>query len=478
MADFLSEQEINDWKPFALSDEGMSPLMRARRRMERQGQWADGQLFGRRFAIGCVALEITQRCNLDCTYCYLSESSEALKDIPLEEVCRRIDMIHAHYGTNTDIQITGGDPTLRKRDELVAIVRYARQKGLRPSLYTNGIRATRELLAELCDAGLVDVAFHVDLTQERKGFETEASLNRVRTDYLKRVCGLPLSVFFNTTVYRGNFHEIPGLVKFFIEHSDVVRVCSFQVGADTGRGIKRERAPVRPETVIDAICSGAGCALNFDAVSAGHRDCNRYGYGLVVNGRVYDFFNDPGLVGEVVAKTVHVEFDRRDKSKTVWRMVRAVAEQPLLFLKVARRAVEFAWQARHDLLAARGRIGKISFFVHNFMDASQLDRERCTNCAFMVMTPMGPMSMCVHNAKRDDYLLVPSEIKHGNRSLYWNPTSGQTHESKPGRIEVRLSTKTARGRAKAGASGTELAAAKIRDPMSNDLSLPLLQAKL
>ena len=112
------------------------------------------------------------------------------------------------------------------------------------------------------------------------------------------------------------------------------------------------------------------------------------------------------------------------------------------------------------------------------MDASRLDRERCESCAFMVMTPSGPMSMCVHNAKRDDYLLVPSEIKHGNRSLYWNPTSGQTHESKPGRIEVRLSTKTARGRAKAGASGTELAAAKIRDPMSSDLSLPLLQAKL
>ena len=86
--------------------------------------------------------------------------------------------------------------------------------------------------------------------------------------------------------------------------------------------------------------------------------------------------------------------------------------------------------------------------------------------------------MCVHNAKRDEYLLVLSEIKHGNRSLYWNPASGQTHESIPGRIEVRLSTKTARGRAKVAASGTELAAAEIRDPMGSELSLPLLQAKL
>jgi len=478
MPDVLSEQEINDWKPFALSDDGMSPLFRSRRRMVQQGQWGDGQLLGRRFAIGCVALEITQRCNLDCTYCYLSESSEALKDIPLEEVFRRIDMIHAHYGANTDVQITGGDPTVRKRDELVAIVRYARQKNLRPSLYTNGIRASRHLLAELCDAGLIDVAFHVDLTQERKGFDTEARLNHVRADYIQRVRGLPLSVLFNTTVYPGNFHEIPGLVKFFIEHSDVVRLCSFQVGADTGRGTERERVTISPETVMDAIRSGAGCALNFDAVSAGHHECNRYSYGLVVNGRVYDFFDDARLVAEVTAKTVDVEFDRQDKRKTVLRMVRAVAGQPWIFLKVARRAVEFAWQARNDLLAARGRIGKISFFVHNFMDASQLDRKRCESCSFMVMTPAGPMSMCVHNAKRDEYLLVPSEVKRGDRSMYWNPASGQLHERKPDRIEVRLSTKTARGRAKAGASGTELAAAKIRDPMSSDLSLPLLQAKL
>jgi len=460
MPEFLSQQELNDWKPFALSDDGMSPLIRSRRRMVQQGQWGAGQLLGRRFAIGCVALEITQRCNLDCSYCYLSESSEALKDIPLEEVFRRIDMIYAHYGANTDIQITGGDPTVRKRDELVAIVRYARQRELRPSLYTNGIRVTRDLLAELCDAGLIDVAFHVDLTQGRKGFDTEARLNRVRADYIERTRGLPLSVFFNTTVYPGNFHEIPGLVKFFIRNSDVVRLCSFQVGADTGRGTERQRATINPKAVMDAIRNGARCPLDFDAVSAGHRDCNRYGYGLVVNGKVYDFFKDAELVAEVMAKTVDVEFDRQDKRKTVLRMVRAVAGQPLLFLKVARRAVEFVWQARKDLLAARGRIGKISFFVHNFMDASKLDRKRCESCSFMVMTPAGPMSMCVHNAKRDEYLLVPSEVKRGFQSMFWNPASGQLHERKPDGIEVSFSPKTARGRAKAIATENKTAVAK------------------
>jgi MoaA/NifB/PqqE/SkfB family radical SAM enzyme len=80
-----------------------------------------------------------------------------------------MDMIFDHYGAGTDIQVTGGDPTLRKRDELLAIVRYIKTKGMRASLFTNGIKATRGLLEYLCEAGLEDIAFHVDLTQERKG---------------------------------------------------------------------------------------------------------------------------------------------------------------------------------------------------------------------------------------------------------------------------------------------------------------------
>ena len=186
MGTLLSGAQIKAWKPYALPVDGLSPLERTRRRMEDANQWAPWQMIGRRMAIGCVALEITQRCNLDCSYCYLSESSEALKDIPIEEVFRRIDMIHAHYGANTDVQITGGDPTLRQGDELIAIVAYIRQKGMRSSLFTNGVKATREMLERLCAAGLEDVAFHVDMTQERKGYVSEQELNAVREEYIER----------------------------------------------------------------------------------------------------------------------------------------------------------------------------------------------------------------------------------------------------------------------------------------------------
>jgi len=92
----------------------------------------------------------------------------------------------------------GGEPTLRRRDELLAIVRRLASSGLRASLFTNGIKATRDLLVELAEAGLTDVAFHVDSTQQRPGYHSESDLNTLRRGYLERARGLPISVFFNS----------------------------------------------------------------------------------------------------------------------------------------------------------------------------------------------------------------------------------------------------------------------------------------
>jgi 7,8-dihydro-6-hydroxymethylpterin dimethyltransferase len=451
---YLTKEEVADWKPYALPDgsDGLTALERTRRRVTAAGQWAPWQMIGRRMAIGCVALEITQRCNLDCSYCYLSESSEALKDIPLEEVFRRIDMIFDHYGPNTDVQVTGGDPTLRRRDELVAIIAYIKKKGMRSSLFTNGIKATRDMLEELCAAGLEDVAFHVDMTQERKGFASEAELNVVREEYIERARGLPLAVIFNNTVFPGNFHEVPEMVRFYVKHADVVRFASFQVGADTGRGTERERVAINAETVMNAIREGSGAALNFDAASAGHAKCNGYAYGLILNGRVHDFFNDPQFVQDILASSANITINRADKA-SVWRSaVRYFIQHPATFWGVVSRFAKLAWRERRDFIAARGKVGKISFFVHNFMDASQLERDRCEACPFMVMTPQGPMSMCVHNAKRDNYLLVPAEVKRDNKLMFFNPATGQLEDRMPDKIEVTLTRKNARGRAKADAT--------------------------
>ena len=390
-----------------------------RLRMQRSGQWLAHQMAGRRWPVACVSLEITQRCNLDCTLCYLSESAEAVRDFPLEEVFRRIDLILQHYGPGTDVQVSGGEPTLRRRDELVAIVRRLASLGLRASLFTNGIKASRELLVELCEAGLTDVAFHVDTTQERAGYGSEHDLNALRREYIERARGLPLSVFFNTTVHAGNFDDIPLLAAFFVAHADVVRFASFQLQAETGRGVLGARLEqIGNDSVARRMQQGAGVAdLKFNVLAAGHHECNRSAVLLVVNGRAHDAFADSAFVQRFMRETAHLRIDRGTPWRALRSLLAAALARPILSVAALRWGLALAWRLRRDLLAARGRVHKLTLFTHNFMDACALDAERIDACVFMAITQDGPLSMCAYNAQRDAYLLRPLQTAQGT----WQP---------------------------------------------------------
>ena len=444
----MTPEEIEGCVPQRFAEDRASALERARAKVEAAGQWSPRQHLGRRWPVGCVALEITQRCNLDCGLCYLSESSQALKDLPLEEVYRRIDMVRAQYGGGADLQITGGEPTLRPRAELVAIVRRARQAGLRPALFTNGIRATRALLAELAEAGLEDVAFHVDLTQQRRGYESEAALNALRLEYIERARGLPLAVIFNTSVCAANIDAVPRIAAFFLRNADAVRMASFQLHADTGRGLLRGRDPGISVAAVSAhIRAGIRAELDFDVMDIGHSRCNRYAMALVAGGNAHDLCDDAGFIVRMLERTAALRLDRARPAAALAALARWAIGNPRSLPECFGWLARKLWRMRADLLRARGRVHKLSFFIHDFMHACELERERVDACSFMVATPEGPLSMCLHNAKRDTYLLAPIEVGEGERLRFWDPASGRTSRL-PRTQPVRLERKTARGTAR------------------------------
>ena len=422
---FLTPLEITAWPTAGPAPQDRrAPL---RNSLQRHGAWDDRQLAGRNLSIGCVALEVTQRCNLDCTLCYLSEHAEAVRDVPLDELFRRIDVIREHYGPNTDVQVTGGDPTLRRRDELIAIVRRIRERGMRPALFTNGIKASRDLLAELADAGLVDIAFHVDMTQQRSGHTSEASLNGVRLDYIERARGLGLRILFNTTIFDGNFQDLPMLAGFFADHADAVHLASFQLQADTGRGVLRQRdAVISQQTVIARISEGIGFPVDFDAAMVGHQRCNRYAALLSAGGRLFPLFDDPEFFAALFTAAGGRRFDWHDRRQWIPAVLRMALANPGLCGRAIAFAARKAWRMRVGLVRSRGRVHKLSLFVHNFMDAGRLERDRCESCVFMVASADGPISMCVHNAKRDALILQPLPVATETGTGFWDPLTGAT----------------------------------------------------
>ncbi len=69
------------------------------------------------------------------------------------------------------------------------------------------------------------------------------------------------------------------------------------------------------------------------------------------------------------------------------------------------------WEMKIDLIKSGFRFKK-SFFIHKCIDACKLETDRSEGCALMVATKDGPLSVCMHNAKSDKYILAPVTMKH------------------------------------------------------------------
>ena len=374
------------------------------------------QVLGRRSTIGCVALEVTQRCNLDCTLCYLSDYSESVPDPPLDELKRKADNIKRLFGVQTNVQITGGDPTLRKRDELVEIVRYVASIGLNPALFTNGIRASRDLLAELRSVGLVDVAFHVDVTQERKGYTSELQLNEIREEYLERARGLGLAVIFNTTVCDENLDELPQLVVLRGQGGRA-RHGSFQMQADTGRGILHRRGR-RAHQAAHARAHRRGLRHAHQLGQRAHRPPRVPQHRLRAGRRRprgrSTCSTIPRIVERFLADFATVPLDRSDVPRSALAVARHIfAQKPAWLTFGGLFAARLVAKVARAMVRTRStRVGKLSFFMQNFQDADALDAARIQHCSFYVATRDGAISMCEHNARRDDYI-IPANLVRG-----------------------------------------------------------------
>src|SRR3954451_14319654 len=94
------------------------------------------------------SLYLTDRCNLDCSYC--TEYDNSRPHPKLEDLKLWIRKIR-ELGTMRNA-LVGGETLIHS--DVVEIVRYCRELGFATSLTTNGFLLTRKLLGDLEEQGL------------------------------------------------------------------------------------------------------------------------------------------------------------------------------------------------------------------------------------------------------------------------------------------------------------------------------------
>jgi len=164
-------------------------------------------------------LEVTDICNLHCEGCYRQRLTGHK---PLEEVKEEI-LFFKRWRNPDNVSIAGGEPLVHP--QIVDIVAFIAENGIKPIVLTNAVKLTPEFLRELKQAGLAGFTFHIDSHQGRPDWQgkNEAEHNELREYYADMVAAEGgLITIFNSTVYPSTFREIPDVVRWGRAHIDKV----------------------------------------------------------------------------------------------------------------------------------------------------------------------------------------------------------------------------------------------------------------
>ncbi|MFC1807728.1 radical SAM protein [Candidatus Omnitrophota bacterium] len=162
------------------------------------------------------ALEITARCNNNCTHCYINlpyhdkESKE--RELSFEEIKKITD--EAVSMGAIWVLVTGGEPLLR--DDFFDIYLYLKRKGLLVSVFTNATFITDEhidLFREYPPNNIEVTVYGVTRETYEKITRRDGSFDLFMRG-LDRLLKNGIKVRFKTMALRSNFHELPLISSF------------------------------------------------------------------------------------------------------------------------------------------------------------------------------------------------------------------------------------------------------------------------
>ncbi|MFA5382121.1 MAG: radical SAM protein [Candidatus Micrarchaeia archaeon] len=198
-------------------------------------------------------MEITNRCNLKCSYCFANSDATGYLYEPTYEQCiAMIDKLREQDPPCPAILISGGEPTIR--EDLIDMVKYARNKGMLVIIATNGykIAGSLEYAKKLQEAGLSVIYLSFDGLYDKSNTEKKNHLIIEKIFENCRKAG-NLNLMLVPAAIKGvNDDEVYEIIKFASKNSDIVRGVNFQPISFCGRMDDREREEQR-YTISDLI---------------------------------------------------------------------------------------------------------------------------------------------------------------------------------------------------------------------------------
>jgi len=273
-----------------------------------------------------ISWNTTNACNMYCRHCYRDAGERLEEELNTKEGLALIDQI-AEAGFKIMI-FSGGEPLMR--DDIYTLAAWAKEKGLRPVLGSNGTLITGEVAERMKKSGVAAVGISLDSIDpaSHDDFRGIPGAWQGAVDGMRacREVGLPFQV--HTTVMDWNMQEIEKLTDFAVERGAVGHHVFFLVPA--GRAVNIEAESLRAgqyEALLRRIMLKQAevrielkptCAPQFMRVAAQLGIKTRFGRGCLA-GISYCIISPKGIVQPCAYLNIPAGNVRETPFDEIWR---------------------------------------------------------------------------------------------------------------------------------------------------------------
>lgn len=200
-----------------------------------------------------VVWNCTRQCNLSCVHCYATAVHEKVPgELDTAEAKAFITNV-AEFGAPV-LLFSGGEPLARK--DLFELAEFAKGKGLRLAMSTNGTLIDKEKAKEINRIGFAEVGISLDGigVNHDKFRGKEGAFDSALTG-IRNCVAEGIRVSMRMTITRYNYQDIPAIFKL-MEDEQVQRICLYHL-AYSGRGSTIQKEDITHEqtrAVMDTIC--------------------------------------------------------------------------------------------------------------------------------------------------------------------------------------------------------------------------------
>ena len=201
-----------------------------------------------------VVWNMTRRCNLKCVHCYAAATNKPNPDeLTTEEAKLVIDDL-ASFGAPV-ILFSGGEPVMRK--DLPELALYAREKGMRAVISTNGTLITPEKAKKFKEIDLSYVGVSLDgLRETNDKFRGAKGAYDAAIEGIRNCMAEGIKVGLRFTMNSNNVQDIEGIFEV-LERERIPRVCFYHL-VYSGRGnqmIEEDLSHEETRAAVDLIMS-------------------------------------------------------------------------------------------------------------------------------------------------------------------------------------------------------------------------------